>query len=69
MIIESWIAALFFVLIAVIGGIGLVGWFTADQRLEKMAEENKALIKENTQLRSKINFARLYIEMEKDKNV
>ena len=43
MFIETWIAALFFVLIAIIGGIGLVGWFTADQRLEELRKENSAL--------------------------
>ena len=35
MIIESWIAALFVVLIAIIGCIGLVGWILSDQRCEE----------------------------------
>lgn len=43
MIIETWIAALFFILIAILGGIGLVGWFTADQRIEELRKENSAL--------------------------
>ena len=69
MIIETWVAALFMVLLGIIGLVALLGWMIADQRNEKLVEENKALLKENTQLKSKMNFARLYIEMEKDKNV
>ena len=68
MIIETWIAALFMGLIAVGGVIALFGWMIADQRNEDLTKENKALLKENTQLKSKINFACLYIEMEKKKN-
>ena len=69
MIIETWIAALFMVLIAIVGVIALVGWMIVGQRLEKATEENKALLKENTQLKSKMNFIRLYIETKEDKNV
>ena len=67
MIIETWVAALLLVGICIFGGIGLLGWMIADQRLEKMTEENKVLVEENAKLKSKINFARLYINLEDKK--
>lgn len=54
MIIESWIAALFFILIAIIGCIGLLGWILADQRLEECRKENSALREKNRILQGKL---------------
>jgi hypothetical protein len=67
MIIETWVAALLLVGICILGGIGLLGWIVTSQNLKDEVELNKALIKENAQLKSKINFARLYIELEEKK--
>ena len=43
MIIETWIAALLFILIAVLCSIGLIGWMLAEQRLEESHKENRLL--------------------------
>lgn len=67
MLIESWIAALIIVFIFIVGIIALLGWMIADQRLEEMTKENKALIEENTKLKDKLNFTRLYYELEETK--
>lgn len=65
MVIETWIVVLFVVMFAIFGLVALAGWSIADQRLETIIKENKALLKENTQLKGKIAFIRLRIEMEK----
>lgn len=67
MLIETWVAALLLVGICIFGGIGLIGWMIADQRLENAIEKNKELLKENGQLKNKINLIRLRIEMEEKK--
>lgn len=67
MLIESWIAALLFVLIAVLGGIAMLGWIAASQRLNEEIIENKALVEENAKLKSKLSIARLYINLEEKK--
>lgn len=67
MLIESWIAALLFVLIAGLGGIALLGWISASQRLDEEIIENKALVEENAKLKSKLSIARLYINLEEKK--
>jgi uncharacterized protein YneF (UPF0154 family) len=67
MLIETWVAALFMVLLFLIGIGALLGWMMADQRYEEAMKENKALHKENTNLKSKLDFTRLYIELEERK--
>ena len=64
MIIETWVAALLLAMICILGGIGLLGWIVESQRLEECRKENQALVKENSQLKSKINFVRLYYKLE-----
>ena len=49
MIIETWIAALFFILIAIIGGIGLVGWILSDQRCQEK-DKTIALLREKNRI-------------------
>ena len=55
MIIETWVAALFCMLLAIICIIGLLGWFTTDQRLDESREENNLLREQNDLLREKIH--------------
>lgn len=54
MIIETWIAALFFILIAVVGCMGMIGWIVADQRLEESHKENRFLQEKNRKLEGKL---------------
>ena len=49
MIIETWIAALFMVLITIIGCIGLLGWMIADQRC-KEKDDTIALLQEKNRI-------------------
>jgi hypothetical protein len=54
MLIETWVAALFAVLIFVIGLIGILGLMIADQRLEECRKENSALREKNRILQGKL---------------
>lgn len=65
MIIETWVAVMFVISFIVFGLAGIAGWIIADQRIENVTKENKALLKENTQLKGKLAFIRMRIEMEK----
>lgn len=64
MIIETWVAALFMILIFIIGIVAILGWMISDQRNEDAMKEIKALREENAKLKSKIGLARLYIDLE-----
>ena len=67
MLIETWVAVLIIIFIFILGMGSLIGWILVDQRLESTTEENKTLLKENTQLKSKMDFMRLYYESECEK--
>ena len=71
MLIETWIAVLMIVFFFIGFMVLAIAGMIQDQRLEderkkndELQEENKALRKEVARLNSKINLARLYVEME-----
>ena len=65
MIIETWVAVMFVLMFVVFSFVALAGWNIADKRNENLIKENKDLLKENTQLKGKLAFIRMRIEMEK----
>ena len=71
MVIETWIAAFIVLFVFVISLISLIGWMAADERNEKeralsreLEEENERLKVENAQLKAKLSFIKLRIDME-----
>ena len=65
MIIETWVAVMFVLMFVVFSFVALAGWNIADKRVENLMKENKDLLKENTQLKGKLAFIRMRVEMEK----
>lgn len=71
MLIENWIAVIIVVFFFIGFMVLAISGILNDQRLEdermkndELQEENKALRKEVARLQSKINLAKLYVEME-----
>ena len=74
MLIETWIAVMMIVFVFIGALIGVVGWLLADRRNEEqskfimcLTKENKYLVEENEQLKSKLSLIRLRIDMEEKK--
>ena len=74
MVIETWIAIVIIVFVFAIGLISLIGWMAADERNEKeraiskeLEDENEKLKVENAQLKAKLSFIKLRIDMEEKK--
>ena len=74
MIIETWIAIMIIVFVFVTAFISLLGWMASDQKIKnerrcnrELAEENARLSVENAQMKAKISFLKLHIEMESKK--
>ena len=74
MYFEIWVAIIIAILIFIGSIVSSIGWMLEGQRLEderkvsaRLEEENKALRKEVARLSSKLNLARLYVEMEDKK--
>ena len=74
MIIETWIAVMIIVFVFATAFISLLGWMAADKKLKnerlwlrELAEENARLSVENAQIKAKLSFLRLHIEMESKK--
>ena len=63
MLIETWVAVLFVILLFIIEIISLLGWVLTDQNLKEVTKENRTLRKENAQLKSKLRLIRLYITL------
>ena len=54
MIIETWILALFIILISASNFVALVGWMTVDHKLEESQKENNLLRDKNRILEGKL---------------
>lgn len=62
MLIESWVIAIFFLLVCGIAFMALVGWINEGKRLEDCRNENNSLREENAELKR-------YIAVQKTKNI
>lgn len=74
MLIETWIAVMMIVFVFIGAFVSIIGWISADRRNEEqhksiicLTKENKHLIEENEQLKSKLSLIRLRIDMEEKK--
>jgi len=69
MIIETWIAILIVVLIAIFGAIGTLGWMASSSKNEKLHEKLIEVYKENIEVYKENAELKNYIAVQKTKSI